>query len=179
MENEIKKELKRILKREIELETPPDNKLGDYAFPCFSLAKEFKKNPSEIARELLGKIKGNFRVETKGPYVNFFVDKVKLSELVLGNITREKEKYGHGKVGRRKILVESPGPNTNKPLHLGHLRNIFLGSSVKNILSANGNKVLIVDIVNDRGIHIANSMLAYKLYGKNKEPDIKSDHFVG
>ncbi len=179
MKNEIKRALKKILKREIELETPPDNKLGDYAFPCFSLAKEFKKNPSEIARELLGKIKGNFRVETKGPYVNFFVDKVKLSELVLGNITREKEKYGHGKVKGKKILVESPGPNTNKPLHLGHLRNIFLGSAIRNILSANGNNVLIVDIVNDRGIHIANSMLAYKLYGKNKKPDVKSDHFVG
>ena len=74
MELEIKKELKRILNEEVSLEVPPDAKLGDFAFPCFSLAKKFKKNPHEIALELQKKIKGNFKVEVYGAYLNFFVD---------------------------------------------------------------------------------------------------------
>ncbi|MFH1592461.1 MAG: arginine--tRNA ligase [Candidatus Woesearchaeota archaeon] len=179
MEEEIKKALKKILKKDVELEIPPDSSLGDYAFPCFPLAKEFKKNPNDIAIELSEKIKGDFRVEAKGAYLNFFVDKVKRSKTILGKIFLEKSRYGVVSKKGKKVLVESPGPNTNKPLHLGHLRNIFLGVSVKNILSALGNKVVMVDIVNDRGVHISKSMLAYKLYGKNKKPDMKSDHFVG
>lgn len=180
MEQEIKIALKKVLKRDVELEVPPDSSLGDYAFPCFSLAKKFKKNPHDIAVDLSKKIKGGFRVEVNGAYLNFFVNKNKLAKSVLGEILKEKEGYGGKKLKKpRKILVESPGPNTNKPLHLGHLRNLFLGTSVKNLLSKIGNKVIIVDIVNDRGIHISKSMLAYHLYGKNKKPDMKTDHFVG
>ena len=180
MELEIKKALKKILKEDVELEIPPDPRFGDYALPCFSLAKKFKKNPNEIALDLQSQLKKNFIVEVKGPYLNFFIDKSKLSKYVLTKILEEKEKYGSVKLKKqKKILIESPGPNTNKPLHLGHLRNIFLGGSIKNILNKLGNKVFVVDIINDRGIHISKSMLAYQLYGHNKKPDIKPDHFVG
>jgi len=179
MELEIKRALKRILKQDVELEIPPDIKMGDYAFPCFSLAKKFKKSPNEIASELVSKLGKQFNVEAKGPYLNFFINKSKLASDVISKILKEKNRYGSVKLKGKKILIESPGPNTNKPLHLGHLRNIFLGDSIRNILSELGNDVKIVDIVNDRGIHVSKSMLAYKLYGKNKKPDIKSDHFVG
>ena len=91
----------------------------------------------------------------------------------------EKEIYFDKK---EKILLESPGPNTNKPLHLGHLRNMLLGVSLRNILRNLGHEVIPVDVVNDRGIHICKSMLAYKLFGNGETPEstgIKGDYFVG
>ncbi len=180
MEQKIKNALKKILQRDIVLEIPPDSSLGDYAFPCFSLAQEFKKNPVAIALDLQKQLQKQFHVEAKGPYLNFFVDKPSLSQQVLTKIMKEKDRYGSLTLKQKKtILVESPGPNTNKPLHLGHLRNIFLGVSLQRLLRSVGHRVFIVDIINDRGIHISKSMLAYQLYGKNKNPDIKSDHFVG
>ncbi|MBU2634160.1 MAG: arginine--tRNA ligase [Nanoarchaeota archaeon] len=163
----------------INLETPQEA-FGDYSFPCFLLAKKLKKSPNEIALGLSKKIKADFleKTETKGPYLNFFIKKEKLTELILKKIQKEKENYGSLKQNKT-ILIESPGPNTNKPLHVGHLRNMALGISLSNISKKLGNKAKNIDIVNDRGIHICKSMLAYKLYGKNKKPSKKTDHFVG
>ena len=76
-------------------------------------------------------------------------------------------------------MIESPGPNTNKPLHLGHVRNMVLGNSLINLFNFAGNKTVRVDIINDRGVHICKSMLAYKKFGNNQEPNKKTDHFVG
>ncbi|MCF7867020.1 arginine--tRNA ligase [Candidatus Woesearchaeota archaeon] len=161
------------------LEVPPKPELGDFAFPCFLLAKELKKSPAEIATDLTSKIKENFieKVEAKGPYVNFWIKKEILVKNVLEsleeNIVLDK---------KDKILLESPGPNTNKPLHLGHLRNMLLGVSNKKILNYLGHEVIPVDVVNDRGIHICKSMLAYKLFGNNETPEssgMKGDYFVG
>ncbi len=174
-----------LSKKEIEnlLETPPSRELGDYAFPCFILSKILKKNPAEIASDLAKKIpKKNFeKIESKGPYVNFFVDSKILARKTIEKILKEKNNFGSLKK-KEKILIESPGPNTNKPLHLGHVRNIILAQSVQRILSFAGNKVKIVNINNDRGAHICKSMLAYEKFGANKTPEsekIKSDHFVG
>lgn len=180
-EQDIKKILKKHVKGEITLEVPPDSKMGDYAFPCFPLAKEFKKNPAEIAKDLKEKIgEHDFleKLEVAGPYLNFFVNKEKLAELVLKKIYKEKQNYGKGN-SKKTIAVEFSSPNTNKPLHLGHVRNICLGESISKILEFNGNKVIRHCIVNDRGVHICKSMLAYQKWGKNKEPDIKSDFYVG
>ena len=180
-EKEIKKLLEKHVKGDITLEIPPNSNMGDYAFPCFPLAKELKKSPPDIAKDLQSKIdKSDFIEETKviGPYLNFFVNKEKLAELVLKQIYKEKQDYGKGKSGK-KIAVEFSSPNTNKPLHLGHVRNICLGESISRILDFAGNKVTRHCIVNDRGIHICKSMLAYQKFGKGKEPDIKSDFFVG
>ena len=142
---------------EITLEIPPNSELGDYAFPCFSLAKQFKKNPVQIAQELAAKIKPNKsikEIKSVGPYLNFFVNKEKLSEDILKKIFEEKDKFGIQKKTNKTVLVEYPGPNTNKPLHLGHVRNICFGSALSNILEANGHKVIHVNINNDRGVHI-------------------------
>jgi arginyl-tRNA synthetase len=159
------------------IEIPPDSTMGDYAFPCFRVSKDPTKKALSLAEELkelpfLAKIQAN------GPYLNFFIDKAVLASNVLRQVEREGNKYGSGK-GGKKIVVEYCGPNTNKPLHLGHLRNMALGSAMCRVLSFFGHTVKPVNIVNDRGIHISQSMLAYQKWGKGKQPNKKSDHFVG
>ncbi|MBW3014654.1 arginine--tRNA ligase, partial [Candidatus Woesearchaeota archaeon] len=98
-------------------------------------------------------------------------------------IFKKKDKYGHSDLGKGKtVLIEYPGPNTNKPLHIGHMRNMVLGISMGNILGSQGYKIVRVNINNDRGIHICKSMLAYQKWGDGKTPESegkKSDHFVG
>ncbi|MBI2667321.1 arginine--tRNA ligase [Candidatus Woesearchaeota archaeon] len=185
----IKREIIRILEKitklkeeEINniLEIPPDKKYGDYSFPCFDLAKKNKKNPNDLAKEIMSKIKSPLieKVQVVGPYLNLFLNKQKLISIVLKEVNKKKSNFGKQKQNK-KILVEYCAPNTNKPLHLGHLRNISLGESISRIFSFLGNKVVRINLVNDRGIHICQSMLAYQKYGNNKLPDKKSDHFVG
>jgi arginyl-tRNA synthetase len=164
------------------LTVPPNLEMGDFAFPCFMLAKEKKKSPLDIAKELANsfKVKGKIsKIEANGSYVNFYVSKGDLASEVLNKILKEKDKYGISVKKGEKIVIEYPSPNTNKPLHLGHIRNMLLGSSLSKILTVNGNKVIQVNLNNDRGIHICKSMLAYEKFGKDKKPDKKSDHFVG
>ncbi|MFC1742261.1 arginine--tRNA ligase [Nanoarchaeota archaeon] len=168
------------------LEVPPDPKLGDYAFPCFVLSKKLKRAPNQIAEFLKDKIKTDdiiSEVKNIGPYLNFFVNKEKVAEKTLRDVRDKKETYGHSDSGKGKtVLVEYPGPNTNKPLHVGHVRNMALGQSMARILETQGFTVKRVNIVNDRGVHICKSMLAYKRWGEGKTPeseDRKSDHFVG
>ncbi len=179
----LKKELKL---KEITLEVPPDTKLGDFAFACFLLAKELRKNPVEIAKEFAEKIKPDDyikEVKATGPYLNFFVNKAVIAEKTLKDIFKKKDKYGNSKLGKEKVIViEFPAPNTNKPLHLGHLRNMCLGVSMANIFESQGYNVKRVNLNNDRGIHVCKSMLAYQRWGNNKTPESegkKSDHFVG
>jgi len=173
---DYKKEIVKLLQKELKikdivLEIPPSN-FGDYAFPCFKL-----ENPNEKAKELASKIKANFldKVEARGPYLNFFINKKYLAENTIKQILKEKDNYGKEK---EKIMVEYETPNTNKPLHLGHLRNASIGMSISNIFEFMGNKVIRADLFNDRGIHICQAMLAYDKFMKNK-PNKKTDHFVG
>ncbi|MBW2987638.1 arginine--tRNA ligase, partial [Candidatus Woesearchaeota archaeon] len=162
------------------LEIPPDTTLGDYAFPCFALAKIKKKSPQQIAQELVGEIKIQPPVEKikfVGPYVNFFIDKAFFAQRIL---TQPLAMPSLKLVGLpESVMVEYPSPNTNKPLHFGHVRNMSIGNSISRIYKYLGAKVTQADLINDRGIHICKSMLAYKKFGNNEEPDQKSDHFVG
>ena len=176
------------------LTIPPNSDMGDYAFPCFKLGSSTKGkplgsgesnnssgNPKEAAEKLKKKLTlPSFveKVEVAGPYLNFFIDKQILAKEIITTIRKQKNKYGAGN-GKRIIVVEYCGPNTNKPLHLGHVRNMALGNSVCRILSFAGNKVHPVNIINDRGIHICQSMTAYQKWGQDKKPDKKGDHFVG
>jgi len=185
IKREIIKSLKKITKLKEEeinniLEIPPDKKFGDYSFPCYSLAKKIKKDPNAIAKFISSEIKSPLIEKTQiiGPYLNIFLDKQKITKLILNEINKKKDKFGSQKQGK-KIIIEYCAPNTNKPLHLGHLRNISLGESISRISSFLGNKVTRINLVNDRGVHIMQSMLAYKKWGENKEPNKKSDHFVG
>jgi arginyl-tRNA synthetase len=166
---------------EITLEVPPDRTLGDFAFPCFPLAKVLKKSPQLIAHDLAAKLHAEDfleKVVSTGPYVNFFLNKKQLAVEVLHVIHKQQEKYGSA-FQKQKVMVEFSSPNTNKPLHLGHMRNIALGDAVSRILAFLGNYVVKACLVNDRGIHICKSMLAYKKWGKNKSPNVKGDMFVG
>lgn len=170
------------------VEIPPDPSLGDRAFPCFRLAKMFKKSPVIIASELAKQLEDSFRsnpdsifrkVEAVKAYINFFVDEGKLSAYTVRKILTEAQTYGDKPQTNETVVVESPSPNTNKPLHLGHLRNIAIAESMCRVFESQGFDVKRVNLFNDRGVHICKSMLAYKRWGENKQPDKKSDHFVG
>lgn len=171
------------------IEVPPSSEMGDFAFPCFTLAKALKKSPAQIANENTD-FKAKFLKEVKavGPYINFFLKEVH----IMDKFSREFiVKKGKGleftflkelKDKKENVLIESPSPNTNKPLHLGHLRNMLLGQSVYNIYKELGNDVKLTEVVNDKGIHICKSMLAYQLKGEGKTPEsegMKGDFFVG
>lgn len=167
--------------KEIILEIPPSPNLGDYAFPCFQLAQKLKRSPTQLASELASKLKppkGIEKITAQGPYLNFYLNRNYQAQKILKKILQEKDKYGSQK-SSKTLVLESPGPNTNKPLHIGHLRNIVLGLSFKHLQEKIGLKVFPVDIINDRGIHIAKSALAYQKFGNNKKPNKKPDHFVG
>lgn len=200
----ISSETKELLSQKIseELEIPPNLELGNFAYPCFKLSSTLKKPPTQISKELSQKISGLLSkpfsnskekltkelyyidsIKPIGPYLNFYLNKSNISKELLSLILTQNNEYGKLKNKNPKtILIESPGPNTNKPLHLGHLRNMLLGDSISKILAFYGNDIHIVNIINDRGIHICKSMIAYQKLGENKTPkseNIKSDHFVG
>lgn len=160
-------ELKKQLKQDVQLETPPVREFGDLALPCFKL----KKSSIDVQKSI--KLPNYIeKTEIKGPYLNFFIKKeVKAKVILTEKIKKAKPK--------KTIVIEYPSPNTNKPLHLGHIRNIVTGQSISKIKEFTGNKVIQVNLLNDRGIHICKAMLAYNKWGKNKQPNKKSDHYVG
>ncbi len=167
-------------------EVPKESTHGDIAFPCFTLAKEMKKSPQHIAQDIAKRLQFDFgTATTMGPYVNITINNNKFISPILKQIT-ESEKLirpvEHKQNSSRCTLIESPSPNTNKPLHLGHLRNMLLGSTLTNLKKALGENTYLVNLVNDRGVHICKSMLAYQKWGNNQTPEEagkKSDHFVG
>jgi len=166
-------------------EIPPKSEMGDLGFPMFGFARQFKKAPTRIAQMVAEKLPGSV---ADGPYVNIRLNRSEIARDILSELLGTSNNKGGSPVGRpptlagKRVMVEFSSPNTNKPLHLGHLRNDVLGESISRILSACGAEVRRVCIINDRGIHICKSMLAYKEQGEGKTPEsegIKSDHFVG
>jgi arginyl-tRNA synthetase len=158
---------------------------GDYTIVLFGLVKQLKKAPETLGQEIgehlianngtqfaaYNVIKGFLNITIKD---SVFVD---LLNRYYNDIC-----YGKKAMQGKKVMVEYASPNTNKPLHLGHLRNIFLGWSMAEIYKANGYEVIKSCIVNDRGIHICKSMLAWQLYANGATPQsthTKGDHFVG
>jgi arginyl-tRNA synthetase len=180
----------------IPLTRPPRPELGDLAFPCFPLAKPLRTSPAqaaaalvEPAREALaraaatGSIPPVASIAPAGPYLNLTFEPGPLCAWVCERVAAGEAPYGAPlpATGRR-TLVEYSAPNTNKPLHLGHVRNNLLGMSLCRILAAAGDEVIPVNLVNDRGVHIAKSMVAYERWGAGRTPESegrKGDHFVG
>lgn len=188
----LKKEGLSLKKEEVEkfIEIPPSPEMGDYAFPCFFLAGKLKTSPKEIALNVRGRIEDfpkEFEdIQTSGAYINFFLDRKTIALNLLKEIKSLGDEYGKSNVNykatKKRTMVEFPSPNTNKPLHLGHLRNMTIGESASRILEFNGEEVIRANLNNDRGIHICKSMAAYEFYGGKKTPNTekkKSDHFVG
>ncbi|MGZ3851686.1 MAG: arginine--tRNA ligase [Flavisolibacter sp.] len=158
---------------------------GDYTVVLFALVKQLRQSPEQLGKQIgeylvanntelftaYNVIKGFLNLTVADTYFNEF-----LSKNYEGSQTGSDAKTG------RKVVVEYSSPNTNKPLHLGHLRNNFLGWSVAEILKANGNEVAKTCVVNDRGVHICKSMIAWEMFGEGTTPDtqgVKGDHFVG
>ncbi|KAA0001432.1 MAG: arginine--tRNA ligase [Thermoplasmata archaeon] len=142
-----------------ELEKPPEE-MGDIAFPCFSLAKFLKKNPSEIAKEIFLAIqkkekKWISRVECKGGYVNFFINEQKLAEFVIKDIIEKKDEYGSLPSKNKKVIVEHTSANPNGPLHVGRARNPIIGDTLARILKFAGYDVETQFYVDDMGKQVA------------------------
>ncbi len=170
------------------IQVPPKPELGDIAFPLFAYAKQLRMAPAKIAQTLKERIEnlenrpaGELLVA--GPYLNIRLDFTSLIHDLKDKVLQEREAYGNSNLLKdKKVMVEFSCPNTNKPLHLGHMRNDSLGESVSAILKANGAEVQKVNLINNRGVHICKSMLAYKKFGSGETPQssgIKGDHLVG
>jgi arginyl-tRNA synthetase len=169
----FEKHITDLLKKElkidgIKLETPPDPVLGDFAFPCFALAKTFKKSPNNIASELASKLKPTpfvSEIKANGPYINFFVNKSKFSDMVISNVLKSKNKYGSSNLGKgQKVLIEHTSINPNASPHVGRARNAIIGDSLVRIYKFQGYDVETHYFVNDVGKQIA--MLVYASKGK-------------
>jgi arginyl-tRNA synthetase len=164
-------------------ETPPEF-TGDFTVVTFALAKTSRQNPQAVAEAL-----GNDLVEALDGIASYNVVKGFLNIVMkdswwMNRMQAHAQDQNFGRLKRlgEKVMVEYCGPNTNKPLHLGHIRNILIGYSVAEILNAAGYDVIKVNIYNDRGVHICKSMLAYNKFGHGETPvtsDIKGDHLVG
>ena len=171
---------------QLEITTPPDGAMGDYAVPCFNIAKVVKRSPTEVAQVLAGNVTSGKLIDravAAGPYVNFFVNFFEFAELTLTEVARKKAAYGKSSGGQKQtVMVEYFSPNTNKPLTIGHVRNFCLGSTVARLLKFLGYRVVESTLYNDRGIAIAKTMVGYQKWGQSKTPadaNLKPDHFVG
>ena len=168
-----------IEKEEIEtyIEKPIDNKNGDYAFPCFRLAKELKKAPPIIANEIKEKIELDTSiiedVQVVGGYLNFYINKETITKEVLKEISKT-EKYGKTNIGNGKnIVVDYSSPNIAKPFHIGHLRSTVIGGALYNIYKYLGYNVTGVNHLGDYGTQFGKLIEGYKLWGN--EYDIDKD----
>ncbi len=163
---------KKIDKEDISLETPPDEKLGDVAFPCFVLAKKTKKPPLEVSKEISENLKtGGMIKEIKqaGPYVNFFGDWEQLGNHVLESIKKEGRNFGKGK-GNLTYLLEVFQANPFKSFHIGHVKNAVFGEAINRILLFNGFKTATVNFSGDVGTHVAKWLWYYKNFYKGEIP---------
>jgi len=187
LRSEIQKAISTLFSQSVEqLQLQPTNQEfeGSHTLVCFPIAKISKKGPEETAKLIGEYLLKHSGLVSKYNVVKGFLNLV-LSDEVWGKVFQsilKEPNFGVVPLADKEIMVEYSSPNTNKPLHLGHLRNNFLGYSVAEIYKANGYHVHKVQIINDRGIHICKSMAAWKLYGNGETPQggvIKGDHLVG
>lgn len=175
---QLAKSLFEILKSELSLEqitglieTPKQDEFGDAAFPCFMLAKQYKKAPAIIAKEIAEKLNNSFftKVETVGPYVNVFFNRHIVSDDVLKAILVEKEEYGQGYFGREKtVVIDYSSPNIAKPFSMGHLRSTMIGNSLKHIAEKCGYEVVGINYIGDWGTQFGKLITAYKKWGNEE-----------
>lgn len=158
---------------DVELERPPDPKLGDYAFPCFSLAKEMKRSPAEIAKELASKVpelEYVERVDIAGPYVNFYVKDFAWFDKVLSTIDGEKADFGFSMQKRDEtVCIDFSSPNIAKPFHYGHLRATVIGNALYLLLKSQGYNVVRINYIGDWGTQFGAVLAAWNRWGEEKE----------
>ncbi|ABS21929.1 arginine--tRNA ligase [Bacillus cytotoxicus] len=153
------------------IETPKQDEFGDAAFPCFTLAKQYKKAPAQIAKDIASELKGSFfkKVEAVGPYVNIFYNRSVVSNHILKTILAEKEKYGQHHFGQEKtVVIDYSSPNIAKPFSMGHLRSTMIGNALKHIAEKCGYEVVGINYIGDWGTQFGKLITAYKKWG-NKD----------
>ena len=155
------------------LEVPPEREMGDYAFPCFRLAKTFRKAPNMIAADLkkgMDVPKGFQSVEATGPYLNFFIDKKALIISVLKNVFQQKDSYGNYDLGQgNTVCIDFSAPNIAKPFHVGHLRSTVIGNSLYRIYEALGYSCEGINHLGDWGTQFGKVIVAYRNWGSEEQ----------
>lgn len=190
---ELTKIIQELIKtnQEISIETPSDLSFGDIALPCFQFAKILKKSPNEISKDLSQELikylksKESLKslieeINSIGPYINFKINKKTIINDLYNSIKNKSFPFIQNSDVKKTIMIEYSSPNLNKPQHLGHLRNNFLGYSLSKILEETNNKVIKSNLYNDRGVGVCEAMYAYMYLTDKKDPgDQKPDHYVG
>ena len=151
------------------IEIPPNKDMGDYAFPCFKLAKVFRKAPNLIAQDIAESIpaEGDIsKVVPMGGYVNFFVNKSQLAKTVINNVLTQKDDYGKSKIGEGKnIIVEFSSPNIAKPFHIGHIRTTVIGNAIYKLYASQGYNTIRINHLGDYGTQFGKLIVAFKKWG--------------
>ncbi len=177
----FKEQLAELLAKEIEdlsfeqilaqLEIPKHENMGDYAFPCFSLAKLYRKAPVKIAEELKDKVKADFLEEVlaTGGYLNFKLKNSEFAKAVIPEVYAKKDDYGKAKIGEGKtVIVEYSSVNIAKPFHIGHIRSTMIGHSLNQIYKALGFNTVSINHLGDYGTQFGKLIVAYKLWSSEE-----------
>ncbi len=184
---DFKKEIAEIIAKNLDgltedeiksmIEIPQDQSMGDYAFPCFRLAKTMRKAPNLIAAELAEKLQGETLFSEVSPvnaYVNMFVSREEMMKSTVSEVLEEKENFGRSDIGgNKKVIVEFSSPNIAKPFHIGHIRSTVIGNSLSKIYDALGYDVFKINHLGDYGTQFGKMICAYRRWG-NREDVINS-----
>ena len=172
MKQEIAKQIAKVIKIDIQelesyIEVPKDETMGDYAFPCFRLAKSLKKAPPVIANEIKENMELDTdvisKVEVVGGYLNFYSNQKTLTKQVLYQFEQQKEKYGTSTIGEGKnVVIDYSAPNIAKPFHIGHLRSTVIGAALYNIYQFLGYHTIGVNHLGDYGTQFGKLIEGYK-----------------
>ena len=170
---EIAKKINEIVNISVEelatyIEIPPNTEMGDFAFPCFKLAKEMRKAPPMIATELKEKLTTDemiSRIEVAGGYLNFFVDKNNFVKDVMEEAVKEGTNFGKSNVGEGKsVVLDYSSPNIAKPFHIGHLRSTVIGGALYKIYKFLGYNVIGINHLGDWGMGVCRTIAGYNLW---------------
>ncbi len=155
------------------IEIPPDSNMGDFAFPCFKLAKTMRKAPQMIAADLAEKLAGNeafSKVENVNAYVNFFMNKAEVAGATVDAVIKAGASYGGSEQGKGKtVCIDYSSPNIAKPFHIGHIRSTVIGNSLYKIFDSLGYKVVRINHLGDYGTQFGKMIVAYRKWGSKEE----------
>lgn len=180
---DFKKEIAEIIAKNLEgltedeiksmVEIPQDQSMGDYAFPCFRLAKTMRKAPNLIAAELAAKLQGDKLFSEVSPvnaYVNMFVSREEMIKSTVSEVLEEMEHFGKSNIGgNKKVIVEFSSPNIAKPFHIGHIRSTVIGNSLSKIYDALGYDVFKINHLGDYGTQFGKMICAYRRWGNRED----------
>ena len=155
------------------LEIPTDEKMGDYAFPCFRLAKQLRKAPPAIAKDIAAKLAEHpmfTKVEQVNAYVNLFLEREAFLTTTLAEVVDRKERFGSSDIGNdRKVIVEYSSPNIAKPFHIGHIRSTVIGNAIYKLYDFLGYDTVRVNHLGDYGTQFGKMIVAYRRWGNRED----------